>query len=225
MGTQVDQTQLSIALVLENALQRFGVEGMIRFPDRLGAVQSFNPVGGQACSAAGKRFDLILTASAELATGRTRETVRALCAQGARLLLLVDGPDGIDAAALAEYEAQGVLDWSELDPQTLREAVLDVMAGKFHVSGTLARQLLVRAGQASVRGGQVGAPAGAALTPRELEVLRLVAEGLSNKQVSRQLEISEHGVKRHVGNVLTKLNCPNRTLAVVRALEDGLLAV
>ncbi|MFF7634986.1 response regulator transcription factor [Kitasatospora sp. NPDC008050] len=225
MGTQVDQTELSIALVLENALQRFGVEGMIRFPDRLGAVRSFNSSGQQACSALGQRFDLILTASAELACERTRETVRALCAQGARLLLLVDGPDGIDARALAEYEAQGVLDWSELDPATLREAVFDVMAGKFHVSGTLARQLLVRVGQASARAAQPGAPAGAALTPRELEVLRLVAEGLSNKQVSRQLEISEHGVKRHVGNVLTKLNCPNRTLAVVRALEDGLLAV
>ncbi|MFE4519574.1 response regulator transcription factor, partial [Kitasatospora sp. NPDC056783] len=71
-------------------------------------------------------------------------------------------------------------------------------------------------------------PAGAegpALTARELEVLHLVAQGLSNKQVSRELQISEHGVKRHVGNVLTKLNCPNRTLAVVRALEDGLIAV
>ncbi|MFK0156900.1 response regulator transcription factor [Streptomyces sp. NPDC090499] len=68
-------------------------------------------------------------------------------------------------------------------------------------------------------------PAGATLTPRELQVLRLVAQGLSNKQVSRQLQISEHGVKQLVGNVLAKLNCPNRTLAVVRAMEDGLLAV
>jgi DNA-binding NarL/FixJ family response regulator len=66
---------------------------------------------------------------------------------------------------------------------------------------------------------------GAALTARELEVLQLVAQGLSNKQVSRELQISEHGVKRHVGCVLTKPNCPDRTLAVVRALEDGLLAV
>lgn len=51
-----------------------------------------------------------------------------------------------------------------------------------------------------------------------------MAEGLSNKQAARRLQISEHGVKRLVGNVLAKLNCPNRTLAVVRAIEDGLLA-
>ncbi|MCI4066752.1 LuxR C-terminal-related transcriptional regulator [Micromonospora sp. R77] len=61
------------------------------------------------------------------------------------------------------------------------------------------------------------------LTPRERQALKLLAEGLSNKQIARRLGISEHGAKRHVGNVLAKLNCPNRTVAVTVALNHGLL--
>ena len=218
----MDEAGLGIALVLESALHRFGVEGMIRSLDRLGAVESFGSVGGPSGSPGGQRFDLVLTAPAELAGPRTGEVIRSLRTAGARMLVLVDGPGGIDAPALAQCGAQGLLDWTELQPETLRDAVSDVMAGKFHVSGSLARHLFVQAGQHPVSGGQ---SMRAALTPRESEVLRLVAQGLSNKQVSHRLEISEHGVKRHVGNVLAKLNCPNRTLAVVRAMEDGLLVV
>lgn len=62
------------------------------------------------------------------------------------------------------------------------------------------------------------------LTPRERQALKLLADGLSNKQIARRLGISEHGAKRHVGNVLAKLNCPNRTVAVTVALNHGLLA-
>ncbi|WP_411107032.1 response regulator transcription factor [Streptomyces sp. cmx-4-9] len=64
-----------------------------------------------------------------------------------------------------------------------------------------------------------------ALTAREQQVLRLIAEGQNNRQVAGSLRISEHGVKRTVGIILAKLNCPNHTLAVVRAVESGLLAV
>jgi DNA-binding NarL/FixJ family response regulator len=61
------------------------------------------------------------------------------------------------------------------------------------------------------------------LTSREHEVLGLLAQGMSNKQIARRMDISEHGVKRHVTNLLAKLNAPNRTLAVAVALQDGLI--
>jgi two-component system, NarL family, nitrate/nitrite response regulator NarL len=64
-----------------------------------------------------------------------------------------------------------------------------------------------------------------ALTAREQEVLSLLARGLVNKQIARSLRISEHGAKRLVGSVLTKLSCSNRTLAVAVALREGLLDV
>lgn len=72
------------------------------------------------------------------------------------------------------------------------------------------------------RSGQDG-PLLETLTPRELEVLQLLAEGLPNKAIALRLDISEHTVKFHVNAILGKLNAQSRTEAVVRATRLGLL--
>lgn len=61
------------------------------------------------------------------------------------------------------------------------------------------------------------------LTPREQEVLTLLAEGLTNKAIAHRLEISDHTVKFHVNAILSKLNAQSRTEAVVQATRLGLL--
>jgi len=62
-----------------------------------------------------------------------------------------------------------------------------------------------------------------ALTPRELEVLQLLAEGLPNKTIARRLSISEHTVKFHLNAIMSKLGAQSRTEAVVRATRLGLI--
>lgn len=66
---------------------------------------------------------------------------------------------------------------------------------------------------------------GEELTPRELEVLRLIAEGLSNKAIAARLAIRESTVKDHVNSMLDKLGAQSRTEAVTLALRRGLIAI
>lgn len=83
------------------------------------------------------------------------------------------------------------------------------------------QQLASILGAPAASGVAAAAPSG--LTRRELDVLRLVAKGLSNQRVAEQLFISEHTVHRHMANILTKLDVPSRSAAVAQAARLGLL--
>ncbi len=63
------------------------------------------------------------------------------------------------------------------------------------------------------------------LTPREMDVLRLLAQGLPNRKIGERLRINERTVKYHVAAILAKLEAANRTEAVMRAIERGLITV
>jgi len=66
-------------------------------------------------------------------------------------------------------------------------------------------------------------PESQALTPREIKVLTMLAEGLGNKAIARRLNISEHTVKFHVGSIFSKLNASSRTEAVTLGARQGLI--
>ncbi|MEO7966883.1 MAG: response regulator transcription factor, partial [Gemmatimonadaceae bacterium] len=62
------------------------------------------------------------------------------------------------------------------------------------------------------------------ITPREFEILQLIASGLSNREIAEQLSVSENTVKTHTARLLDKLNARRRTQAVQRAKEAGIIA-
>ena len=66
-------------------------------------------------------------------------------------------------------------------------------------------------------------PAGDRVTPRERDVLRLLVEGLTNRQIAGRLTVSEHTVHRHVTNILRKLELPSRTAAAAYAVRTGIV--
>jgi len=86
----------------------------------------------------------------------------------------------------------------------------------------LSRAQAVLAGPAAVAPAPVGEDR-KGLTPREIEVLRLISDGLNNQAIAERLFISEHTVHRHVANTLTKLNVSSRSAAVAQAGRLGLL--
>jgi len=93
-------------------------------------------------------------------------------------------------------------------------------------SGARARRILESLPTAQPGDGQ---PAPAAdrtggLTRRELEVLRLVAAGLSNQTIAEQLFLSDHTVHRHLANILSKLSVSTRAAAVAQAARRGLIS-
>jgi DNA-binding NarL/FixJ family response regulator len=106
-------------------------------------------------------------------------------------------------------------------------AVRRVREGESSLDPALADRLLRRlATEDSERRGVRSAEAGPtfdSLTPREVEVLRRMQLGRTNPQIAKELFISGGTVKRHVENIIAKLGVSDRTQAVVRALELGLL--
>ena len=115
----------------------------------------------------------------------------------------------------------------DVTAERLFEGVRIVASGEALLSPGVTRRLISEFARLRPADGVV--PAGAvpsalsALTPRETEVLRLVAEGLSNTEIARRLVVTEETVKTHVSRLLAKLGLRDRTQAVVAAYESGLV--
>jgi two-component system, NarL family, response regulator LiaR len=106
----------------------------------------------------------------------------------------------------------------DVQPQELVGAIRTVQAGESELHPAAAARVLAELAD----GGPRGEPR-AALTPRELEVLELIARGLPNKLIARELGVAEKTVKTHVSNLLGKLGLTDRTQAALYAVREGLV--
>ena len=111
----------------------------------------------------------------------------------------------------------------DVTAERLFDAVRVIAAGEALLAPAVTRRLISEF--ARLRPRPDGAPAAAlgTLTPRETQVLRLVAEGLSNPEIAARLVVTEETVKTHVSRMLSKLGLRDRTQAVVTAYESGLV--
>jgi DNA-binding NarL/FixJ family response regulator len=109
----------------------------------------------------------------------------------------------------------------DVPAETLFEAVRVIAGGDALLAPAVTRRLIAEF--ARMRPRQVRPEALSELTPRELEILGLVAEGLSNREIAERLVLSDETVKTHVSHVLRKLGLRDRAQAVVVAYESGLV--
>jgi DNA-binding NarL/FixJ family response regulator len=111
----------------------------------------------------------------------------------------------------------------DVTAERLFDAVRVVAAGDALLAPAITRRLIGEFALMRPKPDATPVAAFAALTPRETQVLRLVAEGLSNPEISARLVVTEETVKTHVSRVLNKLGLRDRTQAVVAAYESGLV--
>jgi DNA-binding NarL/FixJ family response regulator len=138
---------------------------------------------------------------------------------GAPVLALVADEAAGEVALTAG--ARGLL-FRDVAPTPLVAGLLAVARGLTVFDPALTE---VRAASRATHATAPGSPGPDSLTPREREVLALLAEGLSNKAIADRLSISEHTAKFHVNAVLAKLGVQRRTEAVVRAARMGLVTL
>jgi len=218
-----------VLVVASSAVTRAGLEAI------LGREPAFTVVGGASTSlvedVAEHDPDVVL---AELAAG-DEETLATLHT------LSIDTDDGARSAPAV------VVLTDERDPahvvDTLRSGIRAVLARQAGSAEIIAAVSAAAAGLVvvanewaeslrAVVGGERSTPSAErrafnpeSLTPREVEVLRLIAEGLGNKQIAARLAISEHTVKFHVGSVFAKIRASTRAEAVMIGARRGLIVV
>lgn len=133
-----------------------------------------------------------------------------------QVLVLTSFADDEKVLSAVKAGAAGYL-LKDVQPQELAEAVRAVNRGEAQLHPTVAAKLMQEISQG-------GRPAEQELlTGRELEVLRLIARGLSNKLIARELVLSEKTVKTHVSNILSKLHLADRTQAALYAVKQRLV--
>lgn len=131
-----------------------------------------------------------------------------------RILMLTVSGDGQDIMRAVDAGAAGYV-LKGAGATDLIAAVKSVAAGESFLSPNLSLNLL-----ATLRGGGAKRTL-AALSPREQRILRLVAQGLSNREVGERLEVQEKTVKYHMTNILKKLKARNRVEAAMLVRDDG----
>ena len=139
------------------------------------------------------------------------ESTAQICKEfpGARIIVMTtyEGDEDIHRALAAGAQAYLLKDTVRKD---LLHTIREVMAGRRYVSPKVASRMAEHTPHV-------------ALSPRELEVLKLIAEGLRNKEIGDRLNIAEDTVKIHIKNIFTKLNVIDRTQAVVSAMQRGFI--
>jgi len=148
------------------------------------------------------------------------EATRRVCtiSPSTRVIVLTSFADDEKVFPAIKAGATGYL-LKDVSPGELASAIRAVHAGETHLHPDITKKLVDQF--ASPRTDPRPAPD--ELTPRELEVLRLIAQGMSNRAIAQALAISEKTVKTHVSNILSKLHLADRTQAAIYAHRQGLM--
>ncbi len=139
------------------------------------------------------------------------------------ILALTVSENKADLFSAIKYGAKGYV-LKDVEPEDLIQAVLHISRGGVIISPQMAEGLLDEfKGPAADTAGESSAVSEGNLSPREKEILQLLATGASNKHIAETLSISENTVKTHMQNIMEKLQLQNRSQATAYAIKKGLI--
>ena len=201
---------IRVMVVDDNSLLRLGVTEAVNGETDLKAVGEAEN-GAQALEVYRELQPDVVTMDYQMPGGNGIESTREIVAEfpAAKVILLsvFEGEEDIWNAVQAG--AKGYLSKTGEIEEVL-DAIREVAAGGSYFPAAIARKLALREERDS-------------LTPREMEVLRCIVEGNSNKEIMSRLTISEGTVKLHVSRVLEKLEAADRTQAAIKAIRQGIV--
>lgn len=214
---------MRVLLIDDHALVRKGIEELLQSRG-VQVVASVSSGEEGLRRARDLAFDIVLL-DIQMKGMNGIETLRQLRAGGdlRPVIMLTMSREDADLAAALRAGAQGYL-LKDIEPEELVPALEAVLGGNNVVAdemvGTLAR--IVQGDGAETTGAPALATTFSRLTPRELEILERIAEGLSNKMIAQVLAITDGTVKLHVKAILRKLGMRSRVEAAVAAVTHGL---
>lgn len=219
----VETAPLRILLVDDHVLFRKGLRGLLLDHDNLEVIGEAGD-GLEALEKARELMpDLILMDIAMPgvdgveATRRIKEEMPHV-----KIVMLTVSDSDEDLFEAIKSGAQGYL-LKNLEPDDLFEMLDGVSRGEAPVSGKMAAKILKEFSRQAQRE-SLAAVTRNGLTAREVEVLKMVAKGATNREIASSLFITENTVKNHLGNILSKLHLQNRIQAAVYAARKGLIS-
>jgi len=191
-----------------------GIASLFASEPDLTVVGSASSIGKALALAAEHDPDIVMT-EINLADGHAVDLIQALRDRKARckVVALTSSCEQADVLRMLRAGADGYL-LKAVEPHRILTDLRQVASGEAVVAGAAAMIALQRVAELK----EEALP----MTPRETEVLTLLAGGLSNRAMARRLELTEHTVKRHVHSILEKLGLRNRAEAAAFAVAHGL---
>ncbi|MET9535617.1 MULTISPECIES: response regulator transcription factor [unclassified Streptomyces] len=205
---------IRVLLVDDHQVVRRGLRTFLEIQDDIEVVGEA-PDGEQGVAAAEELRPDIVLMDIKMPGMDGIEALRRLreLANPARVLVVTSFTEQRTVVPALRAGASGYV-YKDVDPEALADAIRSVHAGHVLLQPEVAGALL-----SQEPGGGQGR--GTALTEREREVLGLIADGRSNREIARALVLSEKTVKTHVSNILMKLDLADRTQAALWAVRNG----
>ena len=213
-----------VMIVDDDRLMREGLRAVLSSDDRLEVVAEAGDgrAAVQRARHAGPDVVLMDVRMPELdGIAATAELLAA--APQARVMILTTFEDDAYILGALRAGASGFL-LKRSSPEHLIAAIHTVAAGEALLSPSVTQRLIDRLARQPLVGDATADPRLDELTPREREVLELIAQGLSNREIAAALTVEETTVKSHVKRVLMKLGARDRVQAVIFAYESGVVA-